>query len=81
MRNWQCSLCHTLTPDGAKICTGCGGRVSYKIERQIVRAIFFSLIGALGFSDSLFFGFCGITCGVLLAFIIPISKEPTISPP
>jgi predicted nucleic acid-binding Zn ribbon protein len=81
MKYWQCALCHTLIPDGATICRGCGGHVSYKKERQIARAIIFCLFGALGFFHSVLLGICGCVLGILLAFLIPISKDPKISYP
>ena len=81
MKIWQCSYCHTSIPDGVKICTGCGARVSYKIERQIIRTILFSILGSVGFLESSLFGLLGIACGFLLAFLIPMSKDPTITPP
>ena len=81
MKTWQCPHCYTLIPDGATICIGCRGRVTYKKSRQVGRASVLSLLGAIGFSFGVFFGVLGVIFGYLLGYNLPISEEPTVSPP
>ncbi len=86
MKNWECPLCYNLVPDGALICRGCGGRVSYPASRKRNR-IAFSVIA--GFMGACIFGSIGWILMMPVCFFIclylgiklPMDKIPRIEEP